>query len=92
MLGRAGGEECAILLSETGADAGVCTADRRRVVSAAAPGDVVGEIVRVTFSVLTCALDDMHPSIDGMLKLADGAVYEAKRGGRNRVVFFVRPA
>lgn len=86
LVGRMGGEEFAILLPETDAVQAAEVAERLRQNIATA--DVAlgqGRQLRVTASigVATFAADDVD--VDKVLNLADKAMYEAKRKGRNQV-------
>lgn len=83
--GRLGGEEFAVLLPETDAQAAGEIAERLRAAiagSAVVPED--GPPIRYTVSigVTTLARDS---NIDTLLGQADQALYKAKRSGRNRV-------
>ena len=87
MIGRLGGEEFAILLTDTTADGVRLVAEKIRagVEGLAIDGwtDAHGP---VTISI-GCAPSDAKPTLDDVLNAADEALYEAKRSGRNRVVF-----
>ncbi len=81
-VARVGGDEFAVLLPETGAEqarAVVCKLLRKVSAEMSAGG------WPVTFSVglLTCA-DPPH-TVDEMIRIADGLMYEVKRGGKNGV-------
>jgi diguanylate cyclase (GGDEF)-like protein len=82
---RLGGEEFAVLLPRTDADAAVGLADelRRALERAGVPGSA-GVTVRYTVSVGVASLDGGE-TLAGLLQRADAALYAAKRAGRNRV-------
>ena len=44
-----------------------------------------GKTIAVTFSCGIAAFPDCGTSLDAIIAAADGALYEAKRAGRNRV-------
>ncbi len=82
---RLGGEEFAVLLPHTDADAAVRLADElRRTLARAAVAGAGGAAVRYTVSVGAASLDDGE-SLASLLQRADAALYAAKRGERNRV-------
>lgn len=88
VVGRYGGEEFLIVMPGTPKDVGMRVAERIRAMiegtdfehTAGQPGG------RVTISggVATWPIDG--EDVDGLLRHADAALYEAKRGGRNRVM------
>jgi diguanylate cyclase (GGDEF)-like protein len=82
-FGRLGGEEFAVLLA--GSDAGGA-AHFAEDLRAAVEADTDGDGRRLTISVGVAALDDGGGSADGMLLVADRALYAAKEAGRNRVM------
>jgi diguanylate cyclase (GGDEF)-like protein len=83
---RLGGEEFAVLLPDTDANAAVHPADElRRTLEQAAVAGSGGAAVRYTVSVGVASLEDGE-SLESLLQRADAALYAAKRGGRNRVV------
>lgn len=86
ILGRIGGEEFCVLLPETDAESALDVAERLRQSIARAKISVNSHTLSITVSIgIAIMTPDMH-SIDPLLKGADMALYEAKQGGRNRVV------
>jgi diguanylate cyclase (GGDEF)-like protein len=86
LMGRIGGEEFAILLPETSLEAGREIGERlRRSVEACT---ILSEGARfgITVSLGLAELNPGDESFDALLKRADGALYEAKHQGRNRLV------
>jgi two-component system cell cycle response regulator len=85
MVGRLGGEEFAILLEASNLEAGIDVAESLRAKVAALAFDTARGQLTLTssFGVGEWKQDE---SIDQLLKRADAALYEAKTGGRNRVV------
>ena len=85
LLGRIGGEEFAVVLSETGSEAGVQIAERlRQAVEASSFVFHDSAAIRFTVSV-GVAPRRVGDSLDALLARADGALYRAKHAGRNRV-------
>jgi diguanylate cyclase (GGDEF)-like protein len=80
-LFRYGGEEFAVMLPERDAVAGLALAERLR--AAIAGSDFQG--VPVTVSIGVAEWRSRHGSIAVAVGEADGALYAAKRAGRNRV-------
>jgi diguanylate cyclase (GGDEF)-like protein/PAS domain S-box-containing protein len=94
VLARVGGEEFAALLPQTGRDGALALAQRllQQVRALQVPLD--GQQVRITVSI-GVALRPMAPgavvSLDALMAAADHALYQAKTGGRNRVVLADEP-
>jgi diguanylate cyclase (GGDEF)-like protein/PAS domain S-box-containing protein len=87
VIGRMGGEEFAILLPETGLDEAFEVAERIRhtLASTAVELDQGGCVLAFTVSFGITALASAEDNIDTLLNAADGAMYLAKQGGKNRV-------
>ncbi len=87
VIGRMGGEEFAILLPESDLDAALEVAKRlHECIGAIALVTDKGKLgLTASFGVTQVHEDDAD--IDIALRRADAALYEAKEGGRNRVVF-----
>jgi two-component system cell cycle response regulator len=85
ILGRWGGEEFLLVMSDCTLDQGLNTLERMRAsVAAIKLPDAMGA-ARLTLSAgLTTNEDDVH-SLAALVARADQALYEAKHGGRNRV-------
>jgi len=88
--GRLGGEEFAVLLPETARPEAVKLAERLRRDLAAIEFELDGTSIRFTCSFGVAQREAGTASIDELLKAADVALYEAKDGGRNRVVAAVQ--
>ena len=84
VLGRLGGEEFAVMMHNVDAQTAADTLDRVRAAVAAETIALGGTSLRVTISIGFAS--EPRKSIEEMLTHADLALYEAKRGGRNRVV------
>jgi diguanylate cyclase (GGDEF)-like protein len=80
-LCRFGGEEFVVLLRETGSDSAAAIAEELRALVAAAKILPEGSMT-ISIGVAEVAAAD---NLDHWFKLADSALYVAKRSGRNRV-------
>ncbi len=88
ILGRYGGEEFVILMPETNLEGGMQAAERIRREIEMMRVDALGCDCSVTASIGVTSLRmkfDQVPTVDGMLKHADEALYLAKAAGRNCV-------
>ena len=81
--GRAGGEEFAVMLPDTALDGAIVAADKIRTAIAAI---VLTDIdVTMTASVGIAAYPDHATGTERLERLADSALYVAKRRGRDRI-------
>ncbi|HXH03987.1 MAG TPA: diguanylate cyclase [Candidatus Competibacteraceae bacterium] len=88
VFGRLGGEEFAILLPETNGVQAVELAERLRQTLARQEHPMPdGTLLRFTVSIGATLLTTEDRGVDMLLSRADCALYRAKQGGRNRVVF-----
>jgi two-component system, cell cycle response regulator len=92
-LARFGGEEFVVLLADADRDSAGMAAERIRAGVARTTIELAGgQVVAVTVSIGAASFkgDDASQPIEAaaqqLLALADGALYQAKEGGRNRVV------
>lgn len=91
-LGRVGGEEFAVLLPQTSAEGGALMAERIRAAVETSPAVVNTVPIAVTVSVGGVLWPPgSTESLNGMLTLADSALYKAKNAGRNRVEWVSLP-
>jgi diguanylate cyclase (GGDEF)-like protein len=88
VMARYGGEEFAVLLTQTGMAAAQAIAERvRRAIEEARFPVTGGSELAVTLSVGVAMLErDREAGAATMVAEADAAMYQAKYGGRNRVV------
>ncbi len=92
ILGRFGGEEFMVLLSQTDQEGTFQTAERLcQAVDSAFIQTCTGK-VHVTISIGIAHFKDADPlTIDNLIKQADKSLYSAKTNGRNRVVYLSPP-
>lgn len=85
---RYGGEEFVVVMPDTSIIDAERIAERIRLHVAGSPFRVMGgaELLSVTISIGVAATNGPADRPEALLKRADEAVYEAKAGGRNRVV------
>jgi two-component system, cell cycle response regulator len=84
---RMGGEEFVVIMPDTDLLAAEMIAERVRLAIAADSFDLGGMTeINVTVSVGVSTLKGLGDTIEGLLKRADEAVYEAKQNGRNQVI------
>lgn len=85
VLARLGGEEFVLLLPETNLLEAKILAERLCKNVAATPLATANQTVRTTISVGVAARSSKTTSFSQLINLADKALYEAKRAGRNQV-------
>ena len=85
-IGRIGGEEFAVLFPETALMPAFEVAERLRAALEAETMEVFGGTICVTASIGVAEARGAASTTDMLLRHADVAMYEAKLGGRNRVV------
>ncbi len=87
IAGRLGGEEFAVLLPETSLGGAILVAERLRQQVAANAIDIGdGQTLRCTLSIGVASLGGESSDLEKLLHRADTALYDAKSGGRNKVV------
>jgi len=85
---RYGGEEFVVVMPDTDGPVAEKVAERIRAEIAGTPFSIGkdGETLEVTISIGVSTLRHGNDSVENLMKRADVALYEAKSGGRNRVV------
>ena len=86
VLGRYGGEEFALLMPGADTAAAMAGTERARLAVGERPIRVGEVSIPVTISAGVAAFGVNGSDWESLLRSADAALYEAKRGGRNRVV------
>jgi len=81
---RIGGEEFAVLLPDTAGQGALDTAERLRAAIATRPIAHEGATIAVTASIGVACCSAHADTSEGLLRVADLALYQAKRAGRNR--------
>lgn len=86
LIGRYGGEEFAVMLPETGREAGLLVAERLLAAARATSVDSAAGSVGCTVSIGLATLEAEPMLLEQLLRVADDALYAAKRQGRDRVL------
>jgi diguanylate cyclase (GGDEF)-like protein len=86
MAGRIGGEEFLLILPETDMEGALLLAERVRAATGGTPFQLAANTMEVTCSLGVAQRTPEDRDGGALLARADGALYSAKRGGRNRVV------
>jgi diguanylate cyclase (GGDEF)-like protein/PAS domain S-box-containing protein len=90
LIGRVGGDEFAVLLSDVGSRADVVTVAAKLRNAIAQQVEFEGYEVSGSASVGLCLYPDDAQSVEELFVHADAAMYEAKRRGRNNLQWFTR--
>jgi diguanylate cyclase (GGDEF)-like protein len=85
LFGRLGGEEFAVVFYDVGQERAAARAELIRTAFAEAADEVDGYLVAATLSVGMVFSRSMALDLPDLLIQADGALYDAKERGRNRV-------
>jgi len=85
VCGRLGGEEFAVLLADTDAAAASAVAEKLRQTIASASVPWQAHMLNITVSIGVASHND---NLSTLLHRADTAMYQAKTGGRNRVMLY----
>jgi diguanylate cyclase (GGDEF)-like protein len=92
IVGRYGGEEFTIILRETNETNALLCAERVRVAVEGTDFTYEGKKINVTCSLgVSCLENRNYPHVNALLGAADGFLYRAKKGGRNRVISYTKP-
>jgi two-component system cell cycle response regulator len=87
IFARYGGEEFAIILPETPLEGAVSLAETLRQKVEENVFAFQADTIKVTISVGAAQLTDNDKTANDLIKRADELLYQAKRGGRNRVCY-----
>ncbi len=85
MVFRYGGEEFAVIITETPIDKAIFPLERLRKSIAEYPFSHDGQRLNITVSIGACGVDESMDSVHNLFECADNALYEAKENGRNQV-------
>lgn len=88
LMGRYGGEEFSIILSETDKDLAKLAAERIRQAIEGKSIKVYDEELKVTVSIGVSTYPQDGKGIDRLIDKADSALYKAKQAGRNKVCLY----
>lgn len=88
LIGRYGGEEFSVILSETDKDVAGLAAERIRSAVQDRRIRVYDEELKITVSIGISTFPQDGKDIERLIDKADSALYQAKQAGRNRVCIF----
>lgn len=86
VIARYGGEEFVIMLTEKSYESAVKTARRIQKAMEDSPFMIKGMSINITVSLGVATHTNPRESLDDIIHMADVALYDAKRTGRNKVV------
>ncbi|WP_026841390.1 sensor domain-containing diguanylate cyclase [Citrifermentans bremense] len=89
MVARMGGDEFTIILTKMADQRDASLVAERVLESFALPFLVEGESAQVGVSIGICVYPDCDADLDGMVRYADYAMYQAKQDGKNVYRFYV---
>ncbi len=87
-VARLGGDEFAVLADELDSLNGLDEVSRRIASSLSEPMKLAGRTIATSCSIGVAVYPDVARNASDLIKCADDALYQAKRAGRNRVVYF----
>ncbi len=85
---RFGGEEFAVILTETNINQAIIPLERFRKTIETLATEYQNNIIDITVSIGACEYVDSIKNKDELLRKADEALYEAKNSGRNKTIFY----
>jgi diguanylate cyclase (GGDEF)-like protein len=88
LLGKYGGEEFCVILTETDLDSAKFAAERIRQAIETKTVSVYDESLKITISIGISAFPDNAEDLNSLIDKADSALYKAKEQGRNRVCVY----
>lgn len=92
LVGRFGGEEFSVILSETGKQGAALAAERMRQAIETREIKAYDETLKVTVSIGIACFPQDSIYAGELIDKADTALYRAKQSGRNKVCLFENPA
>ena len=84
-VSRLGGDEFAVVCPDVGDTDGLRIVANRILESLRAPFEVLDSVHHISASIGLAMSDQQIPSVVRMLELADAAMYDAKRSGKDRI-------
>ena len=87
IIARMGGDEFAIILPETPIELAKKAAERLFDSISSEPCEWESKKIRLSLSIGVTSMSPDDPDFDTLLRRADDALYQAKRSGRNQIVF-----
>ena len=89
-VARHGGEEFSVILCNTNQETCIKVAEKIRKAISAMPFEIHGHYIKITVSIGVVQYDEHFKNFVEMLNIADHALYEAKRLGRDRTIFMTK--